>query len=74
MLGAALTCPAFAVRARSREQSSFDKAKQKPPRKLGTDVGAWTKGGPRFAKEPDLDKITPSAVHYTPNFAQCSRV
>ena len=44
---------------------AFEKAKKPVGRHPG---GAWTKGAPRFAKEPPLEKLTPSAVHYTPNY------
>lgn len=49
---------------------TFEKAAE-PPRR-GTAAGAWTKGAARFAKDPEADKVTPSAVHYTPNYTQCS--
>lgn len=45
---------------------SFDKAKEKPRQNKA--VGAWTKGAPRFAPDIAEDKLTPSAVHYTPNY------
>ena len=50
---------------------TFDKAKEKPRRNMGA-VGAWTKGAARFSPEPDVDKLTPSSVHYTPNYSHCS--
>lgn len=49
---------------------AFVKAAVKPRGKGG--AGAWTKGAPRFAAEPADDKLTPSSVHYTPNYSQCS--
>ena len=33
---------------------------------------AWADGPKRFADEPSIDKIGPSAIHYTPNYNQCS--
>jgi hypothetical protein len=51
---------------------AFDKAAQKPRAHAKGAVAAWTKGAPRFAKEPDAGKLTPSAVHYTPNYSICS--
>ena len=38
-------------------------------RRRGT---AWSKGAARFAPEPPIERIGPSAVHYTPNYSQCS--
>ena len=48
---------------------AFVKAAIKPRR---GPTGAWTKGAPRFAPEPSADKLTPSSVHYTPNYSRCS--
>ena len=49
---------------------SFDRAKEVP--RQNKSVGAWTKGAARFTKEVSEDKLTPSAVHYTPNYSCCS--
>jgi hypothetical protein len=49
--------------------SSFAKAAASPRRNGGT---AWTKGAARFSTDTPADKVTPSAVHYTPNYSQCS--
>ena len=52
--------------------SAFHDAARKASPRNGGATGAWTKGPDRFAKEIPVDKLTPSAVHYTPNYSQVS--
>lgn len=49
--------------------SSFQAPKPSARRAKG---GVWTKGAARFATGPTDDNIGPSAVHYFPNYSQCS--
>ena len=50
--------------------SSFDKAAAVARRGA---TGAWTKGAPRFKEDTPLEDLTPSAVHYTPNYNALSK-
>ena len=49
---------------------AFHEVKEKPRRDVGSAWAASTTK--RFVKEPELDDITPSAVHYTPNYSSFS--